>query len=151
MVNSVSYIHKIKSNALSRRLVTLHPTRAIWLVSVCLVLGLCCFVETAHPALEKRLGGKAYYDTVLDITWYTEANGAAGTAWDDGLKPDDGWLTWASAADWAAIGWCTVDSPIFMMEPLPKRFSIWPIASSRALSLSVVNLSPQNDNSTTVF
>ena len=102
MMDSVADIHKIIASTLPRRRLLRTRSGTIRVASVCLVLALCCFVETAHPALKKRLGGKAYYDTVLDITWYTEANGAAGTAWDDGLKPDDGWLTWASAADWVA-------------------------------------------------
>ena len=66
-------------------------------------LALVCFTSSsAQAALESRLGGKAYYDTVLKITWYADANAAAGTTWDDGLLNTDGWLTWASAADWVA-------------------------------------------------
>jgi hypothetical protein len=40
-----------------------------------------------------------------------------------------------------------VDSPSFMIEPLPNRFSIWLMASSSALVLSpVVIIVLHNDN-----
>jgi hypothetical protein len=65
-------------------------------------LSLLCFTLSSQADLESRLGGKAFYDNVLNVTWYADANAAAGTAWDDGLLNTDGWLTWASAADWVA-------------------------------------------------
>jgi hypothetical protein len=74
----------------------------IYLCLVCALAALSLPPGSARAALEQRLDGKAYYDTVLDITWYADANAAAGTAWDDGLLGTDGWLTWYSAADWVS-------------------------------------------------
>ncbi|HEY0857377.1 MAG TPA: PEP-CTERM sorting domain-containing protein [Albitalea sp.] len=44
----------------------------------------------------------AFYDTVLDITWLADANFGAGSAFDDGLSPSDGDMSWSSALAWAA-------------------------------------------------
>ena len=44
----------------------------------------------------------AYYDTTLYITWLADANAGAGSAYDDGLNPTDGEMTWASANAWTA-------------------------------------------------
>lgn len=44
----------------------------------------------------------AWYDTALDLTWLADANAGAGTAFDDGLDPNDGEMTWASALAWTA-------------------------------------------------
>lgn len=57
---------------------------------------------SVNAALIERLGGLAYYDTELDITWLANANAAAGSAFDNGLSPVDGRMTWASAMSWAA-------------------------------------------------
>ena len=57
---------------------------------------------SVNAALIERLGGLAYYDTELDITWLANANAAAGSAFDNGLSPNDGQMTWASAMSWAA-------------------------------------------------
>lgn len=72
-----------------------------------LLILVCAVPVLSQAELQSRLGGLAYYDTILDITWYTDANAAAATAWDDGLLPDDGWLTWASAQAW--VGQLQVD------------------------------------------
>ncbi len=55
-----------------------------------------------HAELESRLGGKAYYDTVLNITWQTDANAISGTAWDDGSSTTDGFVSWLSAKNWVS-------------------------------------------------
>lgn len=55
-----------------------------------------------NAALISRLGGLAYYDTVLDITWLADANAGAGSIYDDGASSTDGRMTWASANAWAA-------------------------------------------------
>lgn len=60
------------------------------------------FTSTANAALISRLSGAAYYDTVSDLTWLTDANAAAGTIYDDGASSTDGRLTWGSAMAWAA-------------------------------------------------
>ncbi len=44
----------------------------------------------------------AWYDTALDLTWHADPNAAAGTAFDDGLNPVDGQLSWAGALTWTA-------------------------------------------------
>lgn len=41
-----------------------------------------------------------YYDTVLNITWWADANAAAGTRFDDGFITDDGFMSWQNASDW---------------------------------------------------
>lgn len=56
----------------------------------------------ADALLLSRLGGTAVYDTDLDITWLADANGGAGSAFDDGLSATDGRMTWANANAWAA-------------------------------------------------
>lgn len=43
-----------------------------------------------------------YYDTVLNITWWADANAAAGSTLDDGFITDDGFMSWQNAADWVA-------------------------------------------------
>lgn len=51
----------------------------------------------ASAALESRLGGLAYYDTTLDITWLADANYAKTSGYDG-----DGRMHWADAVAWAA-------------------------------------------------
>ncbi|MBS0497523.1 MAG: DUF1566 domain-containing protein [Proteobacteria bacterium] len=79
----------------------------------------------SNAALELRLSGLAVYDTDLDITWLANANAAAGTIFDDGLSPTDGFLSWDSAKAWAAnldisgvTGWRlpTTEIPCFIMN-----------------------------------
>ncbi len=55
----------------------------------------------AHAALQSRLGGLAFYDTILDVSWLADANAIAGTIYDDGLDTNNGRVTWASAKAWA--------------------------------------------------
>lgn len=52
---------------------------------------------TANAALLSRLGGQAWYDSVLDITWLTDANFVRNSGFDS-----DGPMTWAQAQDWTA-------------------------------------------------
>ncbi|MCC7256859.1 MAG: VPLPA-CTERM sorting domain-containing protein [Gammaproteobacteria bacterium] len=52
-------------------------------------------VSSANAALLSRLGGQAYYDSVLDITWLADANYAQTSAYDG-----DGLMNWASAQSW---------------------------------------------------
>jgi hypothetical protein len=68
----------------------------------CLALILVCVTTLANAALESRLAGLAYYDTALDVTWLTDANAIAGSAWDDGPSTSDGLVSWHSALDWAS-------------------------------------------------
>ena len=52
---------------------------------------------SSHAALMSRLGGDAYYDTILDITWLADANYAQTSGFDD-----DGFMNWEEANAWAA-------------------------------------------------
>ena len=60
------------------------------------------FGSAANAALYSRLGGQAYYDDALDITWLADANladtsnfGVSGIAF-------NGAMTWDTANDWIA-------------------------------------------------
>jgi len=55
----------------------------------------------ANAALVSRLGGLAYYDTNLGITWLANANAAVGSAYDT-FRPGSGLMNWASANAWLA-------------------------------------------------
>lgn len=59
-------------------------------------------VADVHAAFESRLGGLAFYDSVLEITWLADADAARGSEFDDGSNDQDGRLSWASAMSWAA-------------------------------------------------
>ena len=56
--------------------------------TICTCLAVISF--NSHAAFVERLGGLAYYDDVLNLTWLTDAN-AAGTK-----------LNWVNANNWAA-------------------------------------------------
>jgi len=66
------------------------------ITALILSLGLVA-ATTANAALVSRLGGLAYYDTVLDITWLQDANYAQTSGYNA-----DGAMTWAAANAWAA-------------------------------------------------
>ncbi|PTQ76734.1 putative secreted protein with PEP-CTERM sorting signal [Nitrosomonas oligotropha] len=53
--------------------------------------------STANATLESRLGGKAYYDTELNITWLADANAGKGTVFD---YDNDGLMTGYFANEW---------------------------------------------------
>lgn len=70
---------------------------------------LVALVAVSFPVqatLLSRLGGLAAYDTVLDITWLTDANYCVTNPADPACvahDPDgDGLMTWQDANDWAA-------------------------------------------------
>ena len=46
----------------------------------------------------------AYYDTTLNITWLANMNAGEGSAFDNGLSPTDGQMTWGNAVAWVAGG-----------------------------------------------
>ena len=58
-------------------------------------------VPAAHAALVDR-GGGLIYDTTLNITWLQNANGAAGTIYDDGWSGADGRMSFANAQAWVS-------------------------------------------------
>ncbi|MHB8741628.1 MAG: VPLPA-CTERM sorting domain-containing protein [Sulfuricaulis sp.] len=74
-----------------------HPR---WAVTVLFVVALGASAG-ANAALVSRLGGLAYYDTALGITWLANANAAVGSAYDTSL-PGTGLMDWATANAWAA-------------------------------------------------
>lgn len=53
-------------------------------------------VSTTNAALFSRMGGDAYYDDVLNITWLADANYAQTSGFDA-----DGEMNWANANAWA--------------------------------------------------
>jgi hypothetical protein len=60
---------------------------------------------SAQAALEARDRNAdtvidGYYDTVLNITWWANANAAAGSPQDDGFITNDGFMSWQNANDW---------------------------------------------------
>ena len=76
---------------------------ARFLSAICAGLLPLVLVSTVEAnSLASRLGGLAYYDDTLDITWLADANAGAGSAFDDGFSSTDGLMTWASANAWAA-------------------------------------------------
>lgn len=62
-------------------------------------------LPTANAALEVRLGGKAVYDTDLNITWLANANAAANSSFDGGMFWEDA-MAWVALFDVGGItGW----------------------------------------------
>jgi hypothetical protein len=88
----------IKPGSTSQTVAAAPPLRRFPVACV----GLTLFCVAANSALESRLGGVAFYDTVLDVTWMTDANAIAGSAWDDGPSVSDGLVSWFSAMDWVS-------------------------------------------------
>jgi hypothetical protein len=70
-------------------------------VRAAIILLTAAFSTSAGAALEPRLGGTMYFDTVLQVTWMADANAIAGTPYDDGAVSDDGRVSWANAVAWA--------------------------------------------------
>ena len=69
-----------------------------------LILILLSTFNSANAALVSRLGGSAFYDTVSNLTWLTDANAIAGTIYDSDFfygSPTDGATTWYNANAWA--------------------------------------------------
>jgi len=64
-------------------------------VLMALVLG--AFSIGANAALISRIGGTAYYDDILDVTWLTNMNYAMTSGYDD-----DGRMSWLQANDFIA-------------------------------------------------
>ena len=73
-----------------------------WLLVICFSAPLLTLVLPAHGELVVRLGGQAVYDTDRNLTWLADANAGAGSAFDDGIDPADGLMSWENANAWAA-------------------------------------------------
>jgi hypothetical protein len=74
---------------------------------VAVATALACTAAAAQAALQSRDYNldtvvDGYYDTTLDITWWAQANAAAGSAQDDGFITNDGLMSWANANTWVA-------------------------------------------------
>jgi hypothetical protein len=74
-------------------------TRRTLAVPVALAIGLLSGT-TAHAALESRLGGQAFYDTALDVTWLANANLAATNTFGVAGIMEDGSMKWTTAQNW---------------------------------------------------
>ena len=57
-------------------------------------------LNTAHAALEPRLGGQAIYDTDLNVTWLANANLAATNTFGVQGINSAGYMSWATAQNW---------------------------------------------------
>jgi hypothetical protein len=78
-------------------------TMSTWVrraLNTCLISMTC--VATADAALLSRLGGQAYYDDVLNITWLANANLAATNTFGVAGINAKGSMTWETANDWIA-------------------------------------------------
>ena len=73
-----------------------------YLCNFCIGIFLFATASTANAALTSILGGKAVYDSDLDITWLADANAGAGSVFDDGLNTNDGRMRQSNASAWAA-------------------------------------------------
>ena len=98
---------------------------------------LICFTSTANATLISRLGGQAFYDDVLDITWLADVNTAAGSVFDDGSSSTDGRMTWASANNWAA-------------SLNISGVTGWRLPTAEPINGTAYNTTPQNDGSSDV-
>lgn len=58
--------------------------------------------DVSQAALLSRLGGQAYYDTVLDITWLADANLADSNGFGVAGILTNGEMPWSTANDWIA-------------------------------------------------
>lgn len=72
--------------------------------SLMAIAALSLLAASANAALLSRLGGQAYYDTVLDITWTADANLAASQTFGvAGISSDPatpGQMSWNTAQAW---------------------------------------------------
>jgi hypothetical protein len=70
------------------------------LLSVACACTLVCVTTSTHSALLSRLGGQAYYDDVLEITWLTDANLAASETFSTAGILANGAMAWNTAQNW---------------------------------------------------
>lgn len=59
-------------------------------------------MPAANASLQLRLGGQAFYDTELDVTWIANANLAATQSFGVAGVMDDGSMSWSTAQSWIA-------------------------------------------------
>lgn len=69
---------------------------------ILLSLALCWTTASANAALISRLGGTAYYDDQLDLTWLTNASLAASETFGVTGISAAGLMDWDTAQDWIA-------------------------------------------------
>ena len=73
-----------------------------------IIITIFCFVTSlsAQATLVSRLGGQAYYDTALDVTWLTDGNVAATNRFTGTLGSavtGTGTMNWATAGTWVGL------------------------------------------------
>jgi len=79
----------------------MYKTRT-WRPGTLLLAVLLIVPLTSQAMLISRLGGQAYYDTVLDITWLADANLAASNTFGVGGINASGTMNWTTANVWIA-------------------------------------------------
>jgi hypothetical protein len=84
----------------------------------------------AEAALVSRLGGKAYYDDVANLTWLQDANAAAGSIYDN---------TSPSSEAYIAACFSYLDACLYQPGPTPTSdgYMSWTNAMAWAQSLNV--------------
>jgi hypothetical protein len=70
-----------------------------WLATATICAGFTVTADS-HAALETTLGGQAYYDTGLNVTWLANANLAASNSFGVSGIDASGWMTWNTAMNW---------------------------------------------------
>lgn len=72
------------------------------IISRAAILLLLFISSTANAALYSRLGGQAYYDSTLNITWLANANLADSNDFGVSGVSFNGAMSWSTANDWIA-------------------------------------------------
>jgi hypothetical protein len=78
---------------------TMNATRLLGGFAACVF---ALVVPLSHAALISRIGGLAYYDDVLDITWLADANLAETNTFGTAGINANGSMNWATANTWIA-------------------------------------------------
>lgn len=74
-------------------------TRHTLIASASLAIGVLS-ATPAHAALESRLGGQAYYDSGLNVTWLANAKLASTQTFGVSGVQADGSMSWTTAQNW---------------------------------------------------
>ena len=97
-----------------------------------------CLSGTAQAALQFRLGGQAYYDTDLNVTWLADANLAATNTFDVWGIDLTGYMDWTTAQLW--IG--AMNSANYL------GYSDWRLPVTNPINGSSMTYSLSNDGTT---
>jgi hypothetical protein len=99
-----------------------------------------CLPVSARADIISRLGGAAYYDSVLDITWLTNANLADSESFGVAGIASNGAMTWSTANEWITA----------MNAASYLGFSDWRLPTLSPVSGSAFNYAASNNGSTDV-